>query len=64
MYKKTKCSSTLDWKIIFKELFPKKQTNDFKRYCFLSDELKTVIDEKHGFKIEKNSIIFHQDNRT
>ena len=52
-----------DWKgVLYYGLFPENQTINSKKYCFQVDQQKAALDEKRLELVNRNRIIFHQDN--
>ena len=52
-----------DWKgVLYYELLPENQTINSNKYCSQLDQLKAALDEKRPELVNRERIIFHQDN--
>ena len=52
-----------DWKgVLYYELLPENQTINSNKYCSQLDQLKTALDEKRPELVNRERIIFHEDN--
>ena len=52
-----------DWKgVLYYELLPENQTINSNKYCSQLDQMKAALDEKCPELINRQHIIFHQDN--